>query len=379
MVVLCLDRMGAHIPADGFSAPYLVTMALATAFYGFLGLWLSFCLARKFFEERWAFLATIGVWWASSLPVYMYFNPSWSHAHSAFVDSLFLWYWHRTRGARTLPQWILLGLLSGLAVDVYYPNGCLLLIPLLEAIGIYWKEWKSAAHGGMAIPKLLVAHLLYLAVFLIGLLPTLITRYIIYGNPFSTGYSSPGNWPWESPALGSVLFSSDHGLLSWTPILILALIGLVLFLRADRPFGLYLILTFVFFWAVIALHPSWDGLSSFGNRFFVSLTPLFVLGLAAFFDGLARAWRQPYEAAFAFSATALLIAWNLGLIFQWGVHLIPARGPISWRQTTHNQFTAVPAAVTNQLERYVLHRHALMNDIEKSDVKQLEKTGSPPN
>ncbi|MGA9481093.1 MAG: hypothetical protein WBV48_04125, partial [Candidatus Acidiferrales bacterium] len=118
--VLVCDHFGAHIAADGFSAPYVTTMALATALYGFLGLWLSFVVARNYFAERWAFLATIGIWWASSLPVYMYFNPSWSHAHSAFAAALFLWYWNRTRGARTISQWILLGLLSGLIVDVYY-------------------------------------------------------------------------------------------------------------------------------------------------------------------------------------------------------------------------------------------------------------------
>ena len=33
----------------------------------------------------WSFLATLAIWWGSSLPVYMYFNPAWSHAHSAFV------------------------------------------------------------------------------------------------------------------------------------------------------------------------------------------------------------------------------------------------------------------------------------------------------
>ena len=180
-VLLC-DRLGAHIAADGFSTPYVVTMAFATAFYGFLGLWLSFTLARKYFAERWALLATLGIWWASSLPVYMYFNPSWSHAHSAFAVALFLWYWNRTRGARTIAQWILLGLLSGFIVDVYYPNGALLVIPLLEGIADYWSDFKSPAYAGAAIARLFVRHLIYVSAFAVALLPTLVTRYIIFGN-----------------------------------------------------------------------------------------------------------------------------------------------------------------------------------------------------
>lgn len=127
--VLISDALGAHIPANGFSYPYVVSMAFATALYGFLALWISFQIARRYVAERWAFLATIGIWFASSLPVYMYFNPWWSHAHSAFAVALFLWYWDKTRGTRTLRQWILLGLIAGLMMNVYYASAVLLLLP----------------------------------------------------------------------------------------------------------------------------------------------------------------------------------------------------------------------------------------------------------
>ena len=100
--VLLARAMGSSVAADGFSAPYRIAMAFATALYGFLGLLLSFRLAREYVEERWALLATIAIWGASALPVYMYFNPSWSHAHSAFAVALFLWYWHKTRSSRSL-------------------------------------------------------------------------------------------------------------------------------------------------------------------------------------------------------------------------------------------------------------------------------------
>src|SRR5262249_34423609 len=50
-VVLLCNALGAHIPADGFSFPYLLAMALATAVYGFLGLLFSYSLARKYVES----------------------------------------------------------------------------------------------------------------------------------------------------------------------------------------------------------------------------------------------------------------------------------------------------------------------------------------
>ena len=63
--------MGSVVAADGFSSPYRIAMALATAVYGFLGLLISFRLARKYVDVTWALLATLAIWWASSLPVYM--------------------------------------------------------------------------------------------------------------------------------------------------------------------------------------------------------------------------------------------------------------------------------------------------------------------
>lgn len=369
--ILLADDMGAHVAADGFSTPYLVATAVATSVYGFLGLWISFCLARKYFEERWAFLATLGVWWATSLPVYMYFNPSWSHADAAFVVALFLWYWQRTRGTRTVAQWILLGLISGLMVDVYYVNAVLLLVPLMESLSIYWTTWRENRKDAI-IPLFFRNVLFTLAVF-VAFLPTLITKKIIFGSYLNFGYSE--RWFWNSPALFKVCFSAEHGLFSWTPIVLLSVGGLFLLRRYDRALSFYLLVVFFAYLYVIGCYENWAGLSSFGNRFFVSLTPLFVLGLGAFFDSLARMWKGRRAVVVAAALTSLLVVWNLGLIYQWGTHLIPARGPISWRNAAYNQVAVVPGQAVRTLKAYITRRGKLMQHIEEEDVKQL-KSGS---
>ena len=120
--VLFADHLGAHVAANGYSRPYLLAMAITTACYGFLALFLAYRMARKYFDEQSALVATLGIWMASSLPIYMYFNPSWSHALSAFTVSLYLWYWERTKCTRTPGQWALLGIAAGLMGNVYYPE-----------------------------------------------------------------------------------------------------------------------------------------------------------------------------------------------------------------------------------------------------------------
>src|SRR6266436_37408 len=271
--VLFARSFGSTIPADGFSTPYRIAMALSTAFYGFLGLLISFRIACKYVAETWALLATLAIWWASSLPVYMYFNPSWSHAHSAFVVALFLWYWLETRDARTLGQWILLGAIAGLMLDVYYANVMLFVILPLEGVREYSAAVRKATPSTPRVSQLFARHAAFAVTLLLCMIPTFIAHRIIYGSIFETGYIPIRDWFWLSPYLFSVLFSANHGLLSWTPVLLFAVVGLIAFWRSVPCVGggvLVLALGFCYF---IASYPDWAGISSYGSRFFVSLTP----------------------------------------------------------------------------------------------------------
>jgi hypothetical protein len=376
--VLLARWMGSSVSADGFSAPYRYAMAFATGLYGFLALLLSFRLARKYVSPAWAFVGTLAIWWATSFPVYMYFNPSWSHAHSAFICALFLWYWDATRDDQRWFRWIFLGLIVGLMLDVYYLNLMIVTVLVVEALPQYAKVLRTGSLSGLSFMQLLGRHLLFgLIVFLI-LAPTFLTRWIVYGGPFETGYPTSQEFLWRSPAFVSVLFSSEHGLLSWTPLVGFAVIGLVLLAIRLPKLGVPSLTAFLAFYLFLSFYPFWAGISSYGNRFFVSLTPLFIIGLAYLLERISGLFTRPRIALAVCSVVlSCFVLWNLGLIYQWGIHLVPARGPVSFREATYNQFFVVPSRLTSSLRAYFFSRGDLMKQIEKKDVDQLKNSAQP--
>jgi hypothetical protein len=360
LTVLGLNRLGWQIIADGHSWPYMTAMAGTTALYAFLGVYLSFRLARNYVEERWAFLAAVGIWLGSSLPVYIYLDPSWSHAHSAFCTSLFLWYWLRTRPSRTNRQWVIFGLISGLMIDVHFTNIVFILAPLLESLSAYYRAWRTRQSAAQLLRKLSYSTVVYVTSVFIAFLPTLITRQIIFGNPFRSGMYTSQRWNWTSPAFVGVLFSSNHGLLVCTPILLLAFVGLILLCRSAYAEGMtFLAVTFALY-CLISFFPWWDGTVGLGNRYFVSLTPLFVLGLAVTFSRAASLWNDERAAAWRLGTiTVLLLAWNLGLVYQWSTNLMPIRTRVYWDEVLYNQFRVVPGELLRDLEkRFLPHRNA---------------------
>ena len=376
--VLVARGMGASVAADGFSLPYRYAMAFATGLYGFLGLWLSFRLASKYVAPVWALLATLAIWWGSSLPVYMYFNPSWSHAHSAFVCALFLWYWDATREDRSLWQWVVLGLITGLMLDVYYANLMIVGVVAAEGAWDYAGILRSHAASGAAVLKLARRHAIFGSVVCVAMIPTFVSRAIVYGGPFESDYVSIRDYLWSSPMFFSVLFSSQHGLIAWTPLLALAIAGLFLFAFHEPRTGVPLCCALVAFYVFISFYPDWAGISSYGNRFFISLTAIFILGLGYFLERTAKLFASRRTALAVCSGVIMVFGlWNLGMIYQWGLHLIPTRGPISFREAAYNQFCVVPGRLSASVKSYFWGRSELMRQIEKKDMEELNH-GAPP-
>ena len=151
-------------------------------------------------------------------------------------------------------------------LDVYYANLMVVSALVVEAAGQYTEAYISE-QASPTFRELLARHLLFGAVIFVVMIPTFVSRWIVYGGPFETGYVSIRDFLWSSPAFLSVLFSSNHGLLSWTPLLGLSIVGLLKFAFRLPKFGIPFFTAMVSFYLFISFYPDWAGISSYGNRF----------------------------------------------------------------------------------------------------------------
>ena len=272
---------GLALHPDGrpvFGPPFTTAFDLASLLCGLLAL--AICLRLTGSRAAVAALAL-----ATPLTYYLLLQPSYSHSFSAFAVSLFVWAWWTTRERRGALGWLLLGLLGGLMAAVRFQDGPLLAIVLLDL-----------RRGGWRI-------LLAVAGAVVGFLPQLAVDRVLFGTWLPQRPAGqdlqllPGHY-WD------VLFSSYHGLFTWSPVLLVAVVGMAL--RRER------VLKAAFAYALLVetllngAAPDWWGGYAFGARRFVDLLPLFALGLAE----VARRVGPGVAAA----ALAALAAWNALLI-----------------------------------------------------------------
>src|SRR5258708_20971638 len=207
-------------------------------------------------------------------------------------------------------------------MNVYYRNALVLALLIPEAMVSYRTDFKAPNGLSQRIARLFACHCLFCAVVFVSLLPTFLTRYFVYGGFFETGYVPIEAWEWRSPWFLAVVFSANHGLFSWTPLLLIATGGLFLFWRRFPAIGISVICVLLVFYYFMAAYPDWAGISSYGNRFFVSLTVFFVLGLAPVLQAIASRLRSRAAASAGLAAAlGLFRRWNLGLLFHWESHL----------------------------------------------------------
>jgi hypothetical protein len=267
--------MGWDIAREGYGLLYQFFAGIASIFYAFLALLLIYKKGKSEFSSVSALIGLLLIWLATPLIYYMTMESIMSHSFSMAMVTFFLYLWLKKREKYSPKDLILLGLLGGVMSIVRYQDALFLIIPLLDI-----------AMSKKPLLYKLRSFVIVAFFFLIGTLPQLYTNYVLYGSPFTYTYGREGFPYWKSPKFLYSLFSTQSGLLLWSPVIAFSLLGSVIIARKWKRLGLLIIFGFLI---QLYLVSSWWAVfqgDSFGNRMLLNSTFIFAFWLIAFIDKL---------------------------------------------------------------------------------------------
>lgn len=126
-------------------------------------------------------------------------------------------------------------------------------------------------------------------------------KWIVTNNyAFSSNSSEIPQFHWLDPSLLKTLFSTQHGLFTWSPILLFSLFGFILVIKNISLFKskwlfLALIFSFLFLWYINSSWWSWWFGASFGARAFLELSILFVALMTIVFELIISSNKAIYK------------------------------------------------------------------------------------
>lgn len=266
-------------PADGLSLPYQIAAAATGLFFLFIGLLATLKVLLRFFGALPAYLSTAVMLYGTNLMDQAVEQLLMTHLYSFALFALLLLATARLHEKISLAMAVVCGAILGLLVLVRPPNALAIILPVLwplgdmrplEKIKWLWRKQRAAlcAFGMAAIPPVLL----------------LLGYWKLYaGSWFYDSYQNPGEGlDIFYPHLHKFLFSFRKGWFIYTPIMLLALAGLLFGLKGRlKRIKLPLLLFLAVHLYVVSSWTLWYYPGGFGQRAAVDIYALMAIGCAA--------------------------------------------------------------------------------------------------
>jgi hypothetical protein len=295
-------------PADGFSAPYQWAVIASGIFYSLLGLVLTRKVLLEYFTDKVVALTLILLYVGSNLFFFVTMGNEIPHVYLYTLLMLLIWLtikWHRKPVAYAA---LLIGLFAGL-ITITRTTGILaLMFPVL------WGIYNPASFGGKI--KLLFRKfphmILALVAFLMAILPQVIYWKMNTGHYYYNAYTDPqSGFDFFHPKFLDILFGFRKGFFIYSPIMVLAFIGIILSVRCCKE-SIFPVLLFTA--ANLYLIASYSTLVSYGWRAFIELHAPLALALGAVAARLTE-FRKPWK-LLIYSILGLLTLVNILKSYQ---------------------------------------------------------------
>ncbi len=299
-------------PYPGRAKTQLIWLNFSSWLYPILGGILTVGALRRFFPGRLIGFALVAVLFGTPVLFYMMTFPMSAHPALIFLSALLLYLWLSNKPGREFPargsshppapasflHYTTVGVVIGWLMLVASYNVVFLVLPGFDLLRelVTGRNWKAVFQNGLAVA----------VGGLVGFLPQMIVFWLLFGNPLYSPYS--GQLFWTEPYLLETLFSTFHGLFFYAPLLLLVFPGLWWWWRRQNSWiAASIALVWLLLAYIVSINVAWWAGASFGNRYFLTLTPFFLFGLAAFIQS-GKKW--------GLILMTICVLWTIGLYLQ---------------------------------------------------------------
>lgn len=307
-------------PLNGVSEPFTTCVHWGSIFYILLGLVFLRKFLLPYFKEPVIALTLLSAMFGTMLFQYTYVQSETTHGYLFMLISLFLYLtqlWHNTQRYKyTIWLGIVVGLIS-------------LIRPTEITVAVFFIFWNIKKTSDL-MPKLSFflknyLHILIISVLvLLTWLPQFIFWKINAGSWFYFSY--PGErFFWNDPQIFNILFSYRKGWLLYTPLILLAFIGLFV-VKKDFPLSKWTLFLFTA-GMVYMLSCWWDWFfgGCFGARGFCQHIAYLSIPIAFLLEYVFSSGRYKMKGAIRLLTALYLlscICLNIGQSYQYKLNLI---------------------------------------------------------
>jgi hypothetical protein len=269
------------LDAYGYSPVYKIGLLLSAFFYFFMGLYFLQKTLKRYFSDKITALTIIAVTLGTNLLYYATSEATMTHVYNFTLINIFIWLTIKWYEKPKFPGLMILGLLAGL-ITLVRPSNIIVLV-FFFLYGISSKD--TFIQRLRFVFSRLHWFVLMAVAFTLVWIPQMIYWWSITGKIFVNSYPTE-RFYWGNPHIIDGLFSYRKGWLVYTPVMILAVIGIPFLFKKLKEFSWAITVFILLAMYIIFSWWCWWYGGSFGMRPFVDYYGVLAIPMALLFSEL---------------------------------------------------------------------------------------------
>lgn len=320
---------------------YEFTIITGAAFISTLLVFIAFLLLYRrltaLLDWSSAAIAVLTVMFATPLLNYQFRNGFYSHAASAFIITIYVLWWWRAYDEPMRPRAaFILGALLGLAMLIRWQHAIYIALPTFS---IAWWWQRQPRHEKRTALRPATTSLLLTVSGMLLVFSIQLYLWRLYYGQWLTIPQGDTFMDFRALWLLPTLFSPYRGLLTWMPVALLSIVGLVVLGRRHARLAVPLLVMLTLAVYVNASTRDWFAGGGYGPRRFTSELSIWVIGYAAFFAAIAPRLRWWVGGVlWVLLASHQWILLNFGLVEQLGGRLTSMAPTFTWEEQSWPEF-----------------------------------------